>query len=110
MATIRASCNMCGDVQLTTADVTVRVCVSTDQGEYRFQCPGCDELVVRNAEQRTIDLLLAAGVAYKTWSLPEEMFEHHSGPAITHDDILDFHEMLCDDNAIASFLESAGTD
>lgn len=107
MATIRASCAACGDVQLTTADVTVRVCVSNEQGEYRFRCPSCDELVVRSAEQRTIDLLLAAGVAYKTWSLPEEMFERHSGDPISHDDILDFHHLLQDDTAIKAFFESA---
>lgn len=106
MATIRASCQQCGDVQLTTADVTVRVCVSNEQGEYRFQCPSCDELVVRSAEQRTIDLLLAAGVAYKTWTLPAEMFETHVGPAISHDDILDFHELLANDDAVAAFFNT----
>lgn len=110
MATIRASCEACGDVQLTTADVTVRVCVSTEQGEYRFTCPSCEELVVRSAEQRTIDLLLAAGVAYKTWTLPEEMFERHEGPTISHDDILDFHQMLANDDAIAEFLDSVDLD
>ena len=36
-------------------------------------------LVVRQAEQRTIDLLLAAGVEFVTWALPAEMFEPHIG-------------------------------
>lgn len=106
MATIRASCENCGDVQLTTADVTVRMCVSTDEGEYRFECPACADLVVRHAEQRTIDLLLAAGVEFQTWALPAEMFEHHSGDPINHDDLIDFHVFLENDDAVAFELES----
>ena len=104
MATIRASCANCGDVQLTTADVTVRMCVSTDEGEYRFECPLCEDLVVRHAEQRTIDLLLAAGVEFVTWSLPAELFEARSGAPITHDDLIDFHRVLADDEAVATLL------
>lgn len=104
MATIRASCENCGDVQLTTGDVTVRMCVSTDEGEYRFECPACADLVVRHAEQRTIDLLLAAGVELQTWSLPAELFENHSGAPIDHDDLIDFHAVLADDAAVAEEL------
>lgn len=106
MATIRASCENCGDVQLTTADVTVRMCTSTDEGEYRFECPACADLVVRHAEQRTIDLLLAAGVEYVTWSLPAEMFEHHAGAPITHDDLIDFHSLLENDQLVAEHLQA----
>lgn len=105
MATIRASCANCGDVQLTTADVTVRMCVSTDEGEYRFECPLCSDLVVRHAEQRTIDLLLAAGVEYVTWSLPAELFETRSGAPITHDDLIDFHDILANDDQVAQLLQ-----
>jgi hypothetical protein len=105
MATIRASCANCGDVQLTTADVTVRMCVSTDEGEYRFECPLCEDLVVRHAEQRTIDLLLAAGVEFVTWSLPAELFEARSGAPSTHDDLIDFHTVLADDEAVAALLQ-----
>ncbi len=106
MATIRASCERCGDVQLTTSDVTVRMCVSTDEGEYRFECPACADLVVRHAEQRTIDLLLAAGVEFVTWSLPAELFETHEGAPISHDDLIDFHACLEDDELLASELQA----
>lgn len=106
MATIRASCENCGDVQLTTADVTVRMCTSTDEGEYRFECPTCSDLVVRHAEQRTIDLLLAAGVEFVTWALPAELFENHDGAPITHDDLIDFHDALSNDQILAAQLEA----
>jgi hypothetical protein len=106
MATIRASCEKCGDVQLTTGDVTVRMCVSTDEGEYRFECPACTDLVVRHAEQRTIDLLLAAGVEFVTWSLPAELFEAHAGAPISHDDLIDFHDFLENDQLLAAQLQA----
>ena len=104
MATIRASCPDCGDVELTTADVRVRVCLDDDRGEYRFTCPVCTMVVVKPAEHRTIDLLVASGVEMDTWTLPAELFEARSGSRITHDDILDFHKMLNDDEATAAAL------
>jgi predicted RNA-binding Zn-ribbon protein involved in translation (DUF1610 family) len=104
MATIRASCANCGDVQLTTRDVTVRLCVTTSEGEYRFECPTCSDLVVRAAEQRTIDLLVAAGVEMTTWTLPAELFETHHGAPISHDDLIDFHAALENEDAIAAFF------
>ena len=66
MATIRASCEFCGDVELTTADVHVRVCTLDSQGTYSFRCPTCDMTVVKPAEARTVDLLVASGVSYST--------------------------------------------
>jgi len=70
MATIRASCPDCGDVELTTVDVHVRICDDNNQGTYAFRCPHCSMMVVKPAESRTIDLLVASGVAFTTWRLP----------------------------------------
>ena len=39
MATIRATCTECGDVEMTTADVWVRLCDDDDEGTYHFRCP-----------------------------------------------------------------------
>ena len=41
MATIRATCADCGDVEMTSDDVVVRVCVDNGQGAYAFRCPEC---------------------------------------------------------------------
>ena len=106
MATIRASCPDCGDVELTTEDVVVRVCLDDDRGEYRFTCPICSMVVVKPAEHRTIDLLVASGVQMDTWTLPAELFETRSGRRIDHDDILDFHRLLDDEAAVADALNS----
>lgn len=107
MATIRASCDDCGDVELTTADVTVRVCTDDEQGSYSFRCPSCSLVVVKPAEPRTVDLLVASGVAYATWSLPAELLEPRgSGVAITHDELLDFHQALADDAQVNAALHA----
>ena len=106
MATIRASCPDCGDVELTTADVRVRVCLDDDRGEYRFTCPICSMVVVKPAEHRTIDLLVASGVEMDTWTLPAEPFETRSGRRISHADILDFHKLLHDEEAMAAALSA----
>lgn len=98
MATIRATCMECGDVELTTADVRVRVCIEDNSGSYNFRCPHCTMAVVKPAEPRIVDLLVASGVELATWRLPAELFEAHDGPRISHDDLLDFHELLDDDD------------
>ncbi len=99
MATIRASCGDCGDVELTTADVHVRVCTIDNQGSYLFRCPSCRMTVVKAAEPRTIDLLVASGVSYETWNPPAELREPRGdGPVISHDDLIDFHALLDDDD------------
>lgn len=99
MATrIRASCGDCGDVELRVGDVEVRVCADDNAGTYVFRCPRCAMAVVKDAEPRVVDLLLASGVAMTTWSMPLELAERpSSGPAFTHDDLLDFHRELQDD-------------
>jgi len=97
MATIRASCPECGDVELTTVDVTVRVCSDDNQGSYSFRCPACRMAVVKQAEPRIVELLVASGVNLDTWRLPAELSEPRTGRPIDHDDLLDFHDLLADD-------------
>jgi hypothetical protein len=99
MATmIRASCTECGDVELTTRDVRVRVCSDLEQSTYVFRCPTCQMAVVKPAEQRVVDLLIASGVALDRWTLPAELTEPRLGEPITHDDLIDFHRLLRSDD------------
>lgn len=94
MATIRASCPDCGDVELTSRDMTVRICAEDNSGSYAFRCPACRMAVTKAAEQRIVDLLVSSGVTAQVWHLPAELHEIRLGPALTHDDILEFHELL----------------
>lgn len=98
MATIRASCETCGDVEVTSEDVTVRVCRDDSAGTYTFTCPTCGDLVVRGAESHIVDLLVNSGVHLVIWSLPEELREPRFGKPIDHDDLLDFHTLLQSDD------------
>lgn len=106
MATrIRASCGDCGDVELRVHDVVVRVCADDNAGSYVFRCPSCDMAVVKDAEPRVVDLLLASGVSMTTWHIPAELREPRgTGPAFTHDDLLDFHAVLEGDDWLAELL------
>lgn len=104
MATIRASCPDCGDVELTTDDVTVRVCTDDNQGAYQFACPSCHLSVVKAAEPQIVELLVASGVRLNTWHLPAELLEHRDGHPITHDDLLDFHNLLDNDEQLMDEL------
>jgi predicted RNA-binding Zn-ribbon protein involved in translation (DUF1610 family) len=97
MATIRASCPDCGDVELTTRDMAVRVCSDDQRGSYVFRCPDCRMAVTKAAEPRIVDLLVSSGVALQTWRLPAELLEQRVGEPFTHDDLLEFHELLQDD-------------
>ena len=94
MATIRASCPDCGDVELTTKDMTVRVCIEDNRGSYAFRCPECTMTVAKSAEQRIVDLLVSSGVALEVWRLPAELAEQRIGEPLNHDDLLEFHELL----------------
>ncbi|CAN5743677.1 hypothetical protein BH23ACT2_BH23ACT2_17970 [soil metagenome] len=94
MATIRASCETCGDVEFTSCDVTVRVCRDDNSGTYAFSCPRCHTTVSKVAEPRIVELLVSSGVKLVTWSLPDELREEKVGAPIDHDDLLDFHALL----------------
>ena len=98
MPTIRATCADCGDVELTTSDVRVRVCMEDNSGSYLFRCPACNMAVVKPAEPRIVDLLVASGVELSTWQLPDELYEPRVGAPLNHDDLLDFHHLLDSDD------------
>jgi hypothetical protein len=110
MAKIRASCPTCGDVELTTKDVVVRVCADDNTGSYSFGCPQCAVRVVKTAEQHVLDLLGGSGVDVVVWTLPAELAERRGGGPITHDDLMDFHDLLQNDDALQEALSASTSD
>ena len=94
MATIRATCPTCEDVELTTRDLRVQVCSDTNQGSYTFRCPACGMAVAKQAEPRIIDLLVSSGVRMQVWRLPAELAETKVGRPFSWDDVLEFHDLL----------------
>jgi hypothetical protein len=106
MAIIRATCHDCGDVEMTTSDVWVRICDDDNSGTYAFRCPVCDHVVVKPAEAHIVDLLVASGVAWSTWARPAEVHERpQAGNAFTYDDLIDFHAELESDDWFARLSE-----
>ncbi len=91
MPTVRASCPSCGDIDLSTGDVTVQRFGPGSEVAYAFNCPHCQAAVTKAAPQRVVDLLVAAGVRVVTWTRPAELDEFHTGPPISYDDLLAFH-------------------
>jgi len=110
VATIRASCPTCGDVELTSRDVTVQVCATNNQGSYAFRCPECLLAVSKLAEQRIVDLLVSSGVRLSVFSMPAELEEPRYGPPISYDDLLDFHLLLQEDGWFDRVLTPTATE
>jgi hypothetical protein len=108
VATVRASCSGCGDVELTTREVQVQVCTATDEGSYSFVCPSCRLIVNKPAERRVIDLLVSAGVKVVSWDLPAELSEPKSGEPISYDDLLAFHFELTSDDWFEHVIAGGG--
>ena len=108
VATVRASCPTCGDVELTTREVQVQVCSATDEGTYSFLCPSCRLIVNKPAEQRVVELLVSAGVKVVSWDLPAELSECRSGPPISYDDLLAFHFELDSEGWLEHVIAGGG--
>ena len=108
MATlIRATCGECGDVELGTRDLVVRLCEDTESGTYVFRCPNCALPVVRPADRPTIDLLVSSGCRLEVWNMPAELIEPRPpGPPFTHDDLIDFHEVLSERGWFEELLDA----
>lgn len=94
MATVRATCPDCGDIQLRSTDVKARVCVDDHSGSYAFRCPSCAKATAKPAESRIVQLLVSAGSPLTMWRQPLELSEPHDGPAFTHDQLTSFHRLL----------------
>jgi hypothetical protein len=90
MTTIKASCSLCGDVELTPSQVHLMVCSREDLSYYAFTCTTCRQEIRKPADRNVVALLISGGVAVRRWTVPAEVMEERRGPAIGYDDVLDF--------------------
>lgn len=91
---VRATCDSCGDVELTGDGVKVLACVDTGVATFAFVCPCCGYIVNKSATNQIVASLTSAGCALIPWRLPAELDEPKVGPKIDHDDLLSFHLAL----------------
>ena len=100
MTRIRATCPVCGEVDLRPDDIELEIVrdVITEVGAgscYRFACPTCAELVTKPADERIARLLTTGGVPVVDPPEPDPHPEHPPvGDAFTHDDLLSLHQLL----------------
>lgn len=99
MTTIKASCPVCGDVELTPEQVRLVVCTVESLSYYAFACTTCHDEVRKPADGEVVALLVSGGVVAQRWRIPSEALEEHDGAPITYDDVLDFvlslHSLDC---------------
>ena len=58
MALIRATCSDCGDVELRSPGLQLRVCAETGAATYIFRCPTCTMAEVRPAKSDVVEALV----------------------------------------------------
>jgi hypothetical protein len=90
VTTIKASCHVCGDVELKPAQLRLVVCSRVEWSYYAFTCPTCRDEVRKPADEEIVALLVSGGVVAEHWIIPAEALEEHDGARITYDDVLDF--------------------
>lgn len=89
-STVYATCPSCGQVQMTSNDVWLRVCINAPSlSSFGFQCPACHQPVVKPACDHVISMLTSVAITPEVWHVPLEVFEPHDGPPISRDDLLD---------------------
>ncbi len=91
MKLIRVRCPSCGDVDMSSSDITLVVyCNVRDRSHYTFRCAVCRQSVCKPAQDDVVAALFMAGVRCHQAELPKEALAPVTGPALTTDDLLDF--------------------
>lgn len=70
MTTIKAECPSCGPATLKPGSVLVTMYQPVG-GSYAFACPGCEEIIYREASSRIIDLMIEHGCPYRIVNHPK---------------------------------------
>ncbi len=99
MVTIKATCPACGEVSLGPDDIDLYVDRGDPDGSaYSFDCPHCRAHVRKPADDRVVRLLVSGGVHARRERRPrspERVADWvREAPALTPDDLLDFHELI----------------
>ncbi|MEA3217300.1 MAG: Antitoxin component of bacterial toxin-antitoxin system, MqsA [Acidimicrobiia bacterium] len=87
-------CPTCDSITVLTDEITLMVNPYSGTSTYALICPSCDEVVCGPAEADRIFRALRALVEVHRFEVVPEMLETHSGPPISSDDVLDFHQAI----------------
>jgi len=101
MALVHATCNNCGDIPLDIDQVSVRICRGDRPDTYLFTCEICNTKHEKTAGSVAINTLVAAGAERTFWSVPQERIVERIKAPLTHDEAIEFHDLLGDDTLVA---------
>ena len=87
---VRADCPTCGEVVAPAGRIVCGVSEAEETALCEFPCPGCDRLLLIPLTPAELPALVLLG-ARRSDSLPFELLETHSGPAVSWDEVLDLH-------------------
>lgn len=91
MKLIRVRCPLCGDVDLSSSDITLVVYrEAPNRSHYTFRCATCRRSVCKPAQEDVVSVLSLAGVRPQEAELPKEPAGQVAAPALSTDDLLDF--------------------
>jgi len=126
MVIIKTTCPSCGEIDLTAEKVHLRIALGGTGSSYAFDCPRCSDRIHKPADSRVVQLLISGGVAPeiltettgdadRTAKVATARDAHPtrthvasrpSTPAITYDDLLEFHNEL-ESGVLENFLRNA---
>ena len=93
--TLEARCAWCGPVRMTAPALCVRVGPRRPaEAMFEFLCPSCGRHNFGPLGRPEVDALARVGVPASAGPAPFELLEHRSGPPISWDDLIDFHDEL----------------
>jgi hypothetical protein len=87
---VEAECPSCGTVVAPAPALVCGVSEAEKTALCEFHCPTCDRVLTRPVAPLDVNTLLLLG-ANRSQSLPFELLEAHSGPAVSWDEVLDLH-------------------
>jgi len=127
MVIIKTTCPSCGEIDLTAEKVQLRIALGGTGSSYACDCPRGSDRIRKPADSRVVQLLISGGVAPeilaesagesldRTAKVATARDAHPtrthvasrpSTPAITYDDLLEFHNEL-ESGVLENFLRNA---
>jgi len=91
---VHTSCERCGNIEVSSTDITILPLVAVVENVYRFRCPLCSMWNVKDASPTVVSVLLRAGACVATFD--DEITEPQASPLrpITAANLVAFNQEL----------------
>jgi endogenous inhibitor of DNA gyrase (YacG/DUF329 family) len=88
---VEVGCPNCGAIVVPASSVVCATSEADHAALCALDCPTCGRPLFRPLETTDVSTLFLFGAHPAEGSLPFELLESHSGPALSWDEALDFH-------------------